>query len=95
MALPGPDKPGRLSVLVHPGKKSDRLYFVGQEVHIDLTARPVDGKANEALLRLVGNVLSIAPSLVSLKRGLTSRYKEILVPLSQEELLARIRQKGS
>jgi uncharacterized protein YggU (UPF0235/DUF167 family) len=48
-------------------------------VVIRVTAAPVDGKANEALCRLVAKKTGVAPSRVSVIRGHTARDKVLRV----------------
>lgn len=48
-------------------------------VVIRVSAPPVDGKANEALCRLVAKKAGVAPSKVSVVRGHTARDKLIRV----------------
>lgn len=45
---------------------------------VRLTAPPVEGAANAALLRLLGKVLGLAPSALELLRGQTGREKLVL-----------------
>ncbi len=42
---------------------------------IRVTAPPVDGKANDALCRLVAKKAGVAPSRVTIARGQTARDK--------------------
>lgn len=46
---------------------------------IRVSAPPVDGKANEALCRLVAKKAGIAPSRVTIARGHTARDKVLRV----------------
>jgi len=48
-------------------------------VLIRVTAPPVDGKANDALCRLVAKAARIAPSRVRVTKGHTSRDKTVSV----------------
>jgi uncharacterized protein len=48
-------------------------------VVIRVTAPPVDGKANEALCRLVAKRAGVAPSRVRIVRGPTARDKTLEV----------------
>lgn len=52
---------------------------IGDELRIKVTAPPVDSAANEALLRLLSEVLECPRSAVQLLRGRTSRRKVIFV----------------
>ncbi len=45
-----------------------------------LTAAPVEGQANDALLRLLGRALDLPPSALRIVRGATGREKLVAVP---------------
>jgi uncharacterized protein (TIGR00251 family) len=50
----------------------------GQKVlRVKVTAVPEDGKANEALIGLLSKSFQIAKSKISIRRGTTSRIKEV------------------
>lgn len=64
---------------------------LGPELKIKVTAPPVDSAANEALVRLLADVLDCPRGAVQLARGHTSRHKQVLVRgLSAEEIAARL-----
>jgi uncharacterized protein (TIGR00251 family) len=46
---------------------------------VRLTAPPVEGRANEALARVLGKALGVAPSAVRVLRGASSRDKLVAV----------------
>ncbi len=48
-------------------------------VKIRLTAPPVEGKANEALIRFLGDILSVAPSKIEIIGGLSGRDKLVTI----------------
>ncbi len=52
-------------------------------------ARPVDGAANESLLRLLAAALDVPRGLVAPERGATSRVKRIRVDLPGETVRGR------
>jgi len=87
----------RLSVRLIPGASSDRID--GWDVDADgrhvlrvrVRARPVEGEANAALLKLLAKSLGVPKSAVTLDRGGQSRTKMISVAgLSDDELRARL-----
>ena len=87
----------RLPVRLTPGASADRID--GWDVDADgrpvlkirVRARPVEGEANEALIRLLAKTLGTPRSSVSLARGGQSRLKMIEVAgLDDAELRARI-----
>jgi hypothetical protein len=60
--------------------RARRNEIVGERdgaVLIRVTAPPVDGKANEALCRLVAKKAGVAPSRVTLLKGHTARDKTL------------------
>ena len=73
---------GRISLTLHiqPGaKKTECAGLHGDALKIRLAAPPVDGKANEALVKFVAEHLGLAKSAVLLKSGQTSRRKVLEV----------------
>jgi len=71
---------GRFTLTLHiqPGaKKTEFAGLHGEALKIRLAAPPVDGKANEALLRFLAEVLQLPKSAVILKSGQTSRHKVV------------------
>ena len=67
-----------LRVRLQPRARRDEV--VGERagaVLIRVTAPPVDGKANEALCRLVAKKAGVAPSRVTLIRGHSARDKTL------------------
>lgn len=69
---------GRITLTLHiqPGaRKTEFAGLHGDALKIRLVAPPVDGKANEALLKFIADTLGMAKTAVSLKSGSTSRRK--------------------
>lgn len=82
-----------LSVRLTPRASADRLGPVGPDgvLRARVTAPPVDGRANDALCRLLAKRLGVAPSRVSVVRGLTGRDKVVRVEgLEAAEVLGRL-----
>ena len=80
-----------LSLHVQPGaKKSECAELHGEALKIRLAAPPVDGKANEALLRFLAQRLAIPRQQISLKSGQTSRQKVIEIESVTAERLATL-----
>jgi hypothetical protein len=65
----------------------------GDRLRIRVSAAPVDGAANESLIRLLAHALDVPRTAVRLTRGEKSRDKEILVlgaAARAAELVARL-----
>ena len=69
-----------VSVRVQPGAKKDAVVGPhGGAMKIALSAPPVDGKANEALIAFVAERVGLPRARVSLVSGMTSRSKVLRV----------------
>lgn len=86
-----------LAIKLTPGAASDRID--GWDVDADgrpilkvrVRARPVEGEANAALIKLLAKALGVPKSAVSLARGGQSRTKMVAVAgLSENEAKARL-----
>ena len=81
-----------VAVRLQPRARRDEV--VGERegrVVIRVTAPPVDGKANEALCRLIAKVAGVAPSKVAVIKGQTAREKVVRVEgIDSERLRAAL-----
>jgi uncharacterized protein len=82
----------RIAVRLQPRASRDEI--AGSRagvVNVRVTAPPVDGKANEALCRLLAKRAGVAPSRVSIIRGQTTREKLVEVEgIEDAELRGRL-----
>jgi uncharacterized protein YggU (UPF0235/DUF167 family) len=69
------DSDGRLAVRVTPGAKTEMLEIVDGRLCVKVRAKPEDGKANAAVLALLGRALGVGISRLEMLRGATSREK--------------------
>ena len=66
----------RLAVQIAPNaKKTEIIGALEDALKIKLHAPPVDGRANEALIRYIADTLHIPKSAVSITHGFTSKKK--------------------
>ena len=80
------------AVKVHPRTKKDAITGeIGDALKVSLTAPPLEGRANEACIEFLANLLKVPRSSVTIASGLTGRNKVIRVAtLSAEEVKARL-----
>ena len=70
----------RFTVRVQPRAKQNHLTgFKEGVLQVRLTAPPVEGKANEVLVKFLADFLDVAKSRVSIERGLTGRNKTVII----------------
>ena len=80
------------SVKVHPRARKNAITGeVGDAIKLALTAPPIDGRANEACIAFLAEVLNVPRSSVTIAAGQHSRSKVIRVAvLSADEVRARL-----
>ena len=88
-------KGAALAIRVTPRASRNEIVEVLSDgtVRIRLTAPPVEGKANEALVEFLSKVLDIPPSRIEIVAGVTGRDKLVsILDMDAEEVHARILQ---
>lgn len=86
-----PEAALRLDVLVQP--RASRSEVVGMQagaIKVRLTAPPVEGAANQALIELLAEELSVPRRHVSVVAGLSSRRKTVQVEQAPADWAARL-----
>ncbi len=72
----------RLTITVKPrSSKNEVMKISDTEYQIRLTASPVDGEANEQLIKILSEYFSVAKSNISLLKGKTGKKKIVEVTL--------------
>jgi uncharacterized protein len=91
------DPVARLAVRLTPGAAADRIDGWDADadgrpvLKVRVRARPVEGEANVALLKLLAKTLEVAKSAVALERGGQSRTKMVSVSgLTTDDLQSRL-----
>ena len=81
-----------IKVKVHPRASSNQVVgYRGEVLHLRVTAPPVEGRANAALVSLLADVLRVAKSQLRVVRGHGSRDKVVAVEsLTVEEVRHRV-----
>ena len=69
------DDEGRLAVRVTPGARSESMAIEDGRLLVRIRAKPQDGAANDAVIKLLAKALGVAPSRIEMLRGATSREK--------------------
>lgn len=69
----------KIHIKVIPGARKNLLKKEGDPWIVYLTAPPVDGKANKALIDFLAGELDVAKSRIEVIKGLKSRHKTIMI----------------
>ena len=74
------DRDLEIELFVKPGSKKEKIY-VGDsgEVIVAISKRPVQGLANQAVIKYLGKKLGLAPSYLEIKSGAKSKFKVLRI----------------
>ncbi len=65
-------------ILVKPGSSQEKVVETGErELTVFLRAKPHDGEANIALIKMLAKYLNVPKTSLKITRGQKSRHKEI------------------
>lgn len=68
----------RINVQITPNaRKSEVIGVLDDALKIRLQAQPIEGKANEALIRFLADTLTVPKSVIAITHGHTSKRKLI------------------
>lgn len=81
----------RLRIRLQPGaRKNEVVGFQGDVLRARVTAPPHEGRANQALIELLSDLLDIPKGRIAIVRGQTSREKVVEIEgLSWQEVIER------
>lgn len=81
----------RVNVRVMPRSSKNEIRWEGDSLKVRLTAPPVDGAANAALLKFLAARLKLPQSALQIVQGATSRQKVIQIDgMTHDELVQRL-----
>ena len=66
------------SIRISPNAKKNEIIKEGEVVKIKITAQPIDGKANKALVEFLSKNFKISKTSIKILKGETSKDKTIL-----------------
>jgi len=84
----------KITLKVYLQPKSSKNEIIGpyrDGIRVKVTAPPVEGKANEALIRFLSKKLGVSPSSIEILKGNHSREKTLRVSgISDQEWVAKL-----
>ena len=85
----------KIQIKVKPGSKIEKHFFDEQDIlNLAIKERPVDGKANQDVIKTFCRIFSISRSSVEIKSGLKSRLKTLLIQ-GESEMIRQLEVKLS
>jgi uncharacterized protein len=82
----------KIEVRVVPGAKKREIKREGSLLRVRLTSRPVEGKANEELIRLLAEAFGLKRREVTIVTGEKDRRKIVDFPVTEEQMRAVLKE---
>lgn len=79
-------------IKISPNSKKNEIINEGDFTKIKITAQPIDGKANKALIEFLSKNFKIPKTSIKILKGETSKEKTILFETKDEEKLQKLKE---
>lgn len=76
---------------ISPNASKNEIIKTEEGIKVKITAQPIDGKANKALIEFLSKQFKIAKSNFEILKGETSKDKTILIKTSDLEKIQNIK----
>ena len=74
-----------VNIKISPNSKKNEIINEGEFSKVKITAQPIDGKANKALIEYLSKNFKIPKTSIKILKGETSKEKTILFITQDEE----------
>ena len=82
----------KIKIKISPNSSKNEIIKNKDEVKIKITAQPIDGKANKALIEFLSKEFKIPKTSIEILKGNSSKEKTILFNITDEQKLKRIKE---
>lgn len=79
------------SIKISPNASKNEIIKTDDGLKVKITAQPIDGKANKALIEFLSKQLKIAKSNFEIVKGQTSKEKTVLLKTFDKEIIEKLR----
>jgi len=86
-------EPARITVWVRPNASQSEVSGLKDGVlHVRIAAPPVKGKANQELIRFLGDILGISKSSLNIEKGMNGKRKVIRIDnLTENQVIGQLK----
>lgn len=81
-----------VNIKISPNSKKNEIINEGEFVKIKITAQPIDGKANKAVIEFLSKNFKIPKTSIKILKGETSKEKTILFCTQDEEKIKKLKE---
>lgn len=81
-----------VNIKISPNSKKNEIVREKEYTKIKITAQPIDGKANKALIEFLSKNFKIPKTSIKILKGETSKEKTVLFCIQDEEKLTKLKE---
>ena len=81
-----------VNIKIAPNSKKNEIIREEEFVKIKITAQPIDGKANKALVEFLSKNFKIPKTSIKILKGETSKEKTILFETQNDEKIKKLKE---
>lgn len=81
-----------LQIRISPNASKNEIIKNDDGIKVKITAQPVDGKANKALIEFLSKQFKVPKTSFEIIRGETSKDKTILIRVFEEQKVSKIKE---
>ena len=81
-----------VNIKISPNSKKNEIINEGDFTKIKITAQPIDGKANKALIEFLSRNFKIPKTSIKILKGETSKEKTVLFETQDKEKLTKLKE---
>lgn len=81
-----------VNIKISPNSKKNEIINEGDFTKIKITAQPIDGKANKALIEFLSKNFKMPKTSIKILKGETSKEKTVLFETKDEEKLQKLKE---
>ena len=84
-----------INIYLQPASKEDKVVGLYEgNLKIKIKEKPIEGKANEYLIKFLSKLFKVPKSEISIISGETSKKKRIFLSLAEKKLIETLKLKG-
>ncbi len=80
------------NIKISPNAKKNEIIKTETEVKIKITAQPIDGKANKALVEFLSKEFKIPKTSIEILKGETSKEKTLLFKTFDSDKIIKLKE---
>lgn len=80
-----------VNIKISPNAKKNEIINEGEFVKVKITAQPIDGKANKALIEFLSKNFKIPKTSIKILKGETSKEKNVLFMTNDTEKIELVK----